>query len=482
MKNNWILLIFFFLLSCQPSTRNKSINEADTGNFPEVSKPIEKDLSQIKEDGILNAITVYSATSYFLYRGQPMGFEYELLEQLADYLGLELKITVASNVDDLINMLNQGEGDLVAYGLAITKPRKAKVNFTEYHTITHQVLVQKKPDNWRKMKLHEIQRALIDDAIELIGDTVWVRKNSSYYERMINLIQEIGDTIYLDTVPGNMDTEEIIKMVSEGKIKQTIADYNIAAINSSYYQNIDIQVPISLSQRLAWATRKNSPELLNAINEWILKIKKTTDYYVIYNRYFESKNSFKSRSNSEFFSNNTGKISQYDDLIKKYATILGWDWRLLSSQVFQESRYDPEAKSWAGAHGLMQLMPATAKQMGVKDLSNLEENIKGGTKYLKILYNRWEEIPDSLQRIKFTMASYNCGYNHVVDAQKLAVKYGKDNNVWDNNVDEFILKLSKSKFFNDEVVSFGYVRGTEPYNYVKEIFIRYNLYKDVIPE
>ena len=482
MKTSWILLIFFFLISCQPSTRNKSINEADTGTMMEVSTPIEKDLAQIKEDGILNAITVYSATSYFLYRGQPMGFEYELLERLADYLGLELKITVANNVDDLISMLNQGKGDLVAYGLAITEPRKEKVNFTEYHTITHQVLVQKKPDNWRKMKLHEIQRALIDDAIELIGDTVWVRKNSSYYERMINLIQEIGDTIYVDTVPGNMDTEEIIKMVSEGEIKQTIADNNIASINSTYYHNLDIHVPISLSQRLAWMVRKSSPELLKAIDEWMLNIKKHNDYYVIYNRYFESKSSFRSRSNSEFFSKKTGKISQYDDLIKKYAAPLGWDWRLLSSLVFQESRYDPKAKSWAGAHGLMQLMPATAKQMGVKDLSNLEENIKGGTKYLKILYNRWEEIPDSLQRIKFTMASYNCGYNHVVDAQNLAVKFGKNKNIWDKNTDEFILKLSHSQFFNDETVKFGYVRGTEPYNYVKDIFQRYELYKDVIPE
>ncbi len=481
MKNSWILIVFFFILSCQPSSRNKTKTEADTSKIPVVSAPIEKDLSQIKEEGILNAITVYSATSYFLYRGQPMGFEYELLERLADHLGLELKITVASNVDELISMLNQGEGDLVAYGLAITEPRKERVSFTEYHTITHQVLVQKKPDNWRKMKLHEIQKAMIDDAIELIGDTVWVRKNSSYYERMLNLIQEIGDTIYIDTVPGNLDTEEIIKMVSEGKIKQTVADYNIAAINSTYYQNIDIQVPISLSQRLAWVVRKNSPELLKTINEWMLNIKKHNDYYVIYNKYFESKNSFRSRSNSEFFSKKTGKISQYDDLIKKYAATLGWDWRLLSSLVFQESRYDPKAKSWAGAHGLMQLMPATAKQMGVKNLTNLEENIKGGTKYLKILYNRWEEIPDPIQRTKFTMASYNCGYNHVVDARKLAEKYGKDKNVWDNNVDEFILKLSKSKFFNDEVVNFGYVRGTEPYNYVKEIYIRYKLYKDVIP-
>jgi membrane-bound lytic murein transglycosylase F len=482
MKIIRIFFIFFFLYSCQFQDKKQVPEKAESPGNTEISDPIERDLPQIREEGTLRAITVYSATSYFLYRGQPMGFEYELLERLAKHLGLELKIVVARDMDDVLNMLNRGEGDIVAYGLAITEPRKKKVSFTEYHTISHQVLVQKKPDNWRQMKLHEIKRAMIDDAIELIGDTVWVRKNSSYHERLINLIQEIGDTIYIDTLPGNMDTEEIIHMVSEGKIKYTVADYNMAAVSSNYFQNLDIHVPISLSQRLAWAVRKNSPELLSAVNEWIHRIKKTNDYYVIYNKYFESKHSFKTRSKSEFFSKKTGKISQYDDLIKKYAASLDWDWRLLSSLIFQESRFDPKTKSWAGAHGLMQLMPATARQMGIRNTANPEENIKGGTKYLKLMTKNWTEIPDSVQRIKFVMASYNCGYNHVVDAQNLAQKNGKDGNVWDKNTEKFILKLSYRKYFNDEVVKYGYVRGTEPYNYVREIFRRYELYKDIIPE
>jgi membrane-bound lytic murein transglycosylase F len=481
MKILWIFFVLTILSGCQSADKKQNAGKEKPIESV-IPSPIERDLPQIKEEGILKAITVYSTTSYFLYRGQPMGFEYELLERLAKNLGLELKIVVARNMDDVLNMLNRGEGDIVAYGLAITEPRKEKVSFTEYHTISHQVLVQKKPDNWRKMKLHEIKRTMINDAIELIGDTVWVRKNSSYHERLINLNQEIGDTIHIDTLPGNMDTEEIIKMVSEGEIKYTVADYNMAKVSSNYFQNLDIHVPISLSQRLAWAVRKNSPELLKEVNKWIHKIKKTNDYYVIYDKYFENNRSFKVRSKSEFFSKKTGKISQYDDLIKEYAASLGWDWRLLSSLIFQESRFDPKTKSWAGAHGLMQLMPATARQMGIRNTANPEENIKGGTKYLKLLTKNWAEIPDSVQRIKFVMASYNCGYNHVVDAQNLAKKNGKDGNVWDKNTDEFILKLSYRKYFNDEAVKYGYVRGTEPYNYVREIFTRYELYKDIIPE
>ncbi len=481
MKIFRIIFILVILSGCRP-TANKENTETRKAEEAIALSPIEKDLPKMKEEGVLKAITVYSATSYFLYRGQPMGFEYELLERLAKNLRLDLKIVVARDMDDVLNMLNRGEGDIVAYGLAITDQRKKKVNFTEYHTISHQVLVQKKPDNWRKMKLHEIQRSLIDDAIELIGDTVWVRKNSSYYERLINLNQEIGDTIYIETLPGNLDTEEIIKMVSEGEIKYTVADYNMAKVSSNYFQNLDIHVPISLSQRLAWAVRKTSPELLEAVNAWIHGIKKTNDYYVIYDKYFENKRAFKTRNKSEFFSKKTGKISQYDDLVKKYAATIGWDWRLLSSLIFQESKFDPKTKSWAGAHGLMQLMPGTAKEMGIKNTANPEENLRGGTKYLKLMTGYWTEIPDSVQRIKFVMASYNCGYNHVVDAQSLANKNGRDGNVWDNNTDAFILKLSYRKFFNDEVVKYGYVRGTEPYNYVREIFRRYELYKDIIPE
>lgn len=482
MKIFRVFIVILIIFSACQSPENKQDSRKERSEERVIISPVERDLPQIKEEGILKAITVYSSTSYFLYRGQPMGFEYELLQRLAKQLKLDLKIVVARDIDDVLNMLNRGDGDIVAYGLAITEPRKQKVNFTEYHSISHQVLVQKKPDNWRKMKLHEINRAMIDDALELIGDTVWVRKNSSYYERLINLNQEIGDTIYIDTLPGNLDTEEIIKMVSEGKIKYTVADYNMAKVSSSYFPNLDIHVPISLSQRLAWAVRKTSPELLEAVNEWTRKIKKTNDYYVIYDKYFESKRSSKIRSESEFFSRKTGKISQYDDLVKKYAASLDWDWRLLSSLIFQESRFDPKTRSWAGAHGLMQLMPVTAREMGIKNTANPEENLRGGTKYLKLMTRYWREIPDSIQRIKFVMASYNCGYNHVVDAQNLAEKFGKNKNVWDKNTDEFILKLSYRKYFNDDVVKYGYVRGSEPYNYVRDIFRRYELYKDIIPE
>lgn len=439
-----------------------------------------RDLKEIKESGVLYAVTMYSSTSYFLYRGQAMGFEYELLERVADYLDVKLEIVIAKDMYEMVERLYEGKADIIAHGLAVTKLRKQYVSFPDPLFLSHQVLVQRKPENWRQMKLHEIQEELISDNIELIGKTVSIRVNSSYFHRLNNLMDEIGDEILIDTMPDDLETEKLIKMVVDGEIKYTIADNNIASINASYYPELDIKVPLSFSQRISWALRKSSPELLSIINQWLRNIKRTADFNVIYEKYFEDERDFRIRKKDEYFSFTSGKISKYDDLIKKHSTMLEWDWRLVSSLIYQESQFDPQAQSWAGAKGLMQMMPATAKELGVKDRANPEDNIKGGTKYLRQLWDRWDDIPDSLQRKKFVMASYNCGYHHVRDAANLAEKYQYDKLKWDENVDLYILKLSDPKFFNDPLVHYGYARGIEPFTYVSEIFDRYDQYRQFV--
>lgn len=480
--NKFKIIISFTIISlfsaCGSSDKNAEIELA-----PIVNKtPVSKDISEIKKEGVLKALTTYSGTSYFLYRGKAMGFEYELLERFAEYLGVGLEIVVTSDIDSLFDELNAGEVDLVAHSITITTERKKEVNFTDYLYLTNQVLVQKKPDQWRKMKWNSVEKSLVHDAIELINDTVSVRKNTSYFQRLTNLSSEIGGKIIIDTLSGSLATDEIIKMVVDGDIKYTIADKNIASINASYYPILDIDVPISFSQRIAWAVRSNSPELLKLANEWLEEFKKEVDYNVIFNKYFKNTRAFKTRIKSDFYSLNNNKISKYDEIIKKNAAIIGWDWRLLASLIYQESQFDPHAKSWAGAHGLMQIMPETAKELGVKDRSNPEEVIKGGVKYLDLLYERFNMVEDTVQRIKFAMASYNCGYGHVTDAQNLADKRGVDRNLWDDQVNNMILELSYPKNYNDSEIKYGYVRGTEPYNYVANIFERYDHYKQFIKE
>lgn len=474
----FIILSFSGCQNIQTGGQNESGEKPETKKKPQIL--VSKDLTKIKEDGVLRAITTYSSTSYFLYRGKAMGYEYELLKRLANYLDLKLQMVVAENLNQMIEMLNKGEGDIIAHGLTITKPRKKLVTFTRHHITTHQSLIQKKPDNWRKMKLHEIDEAIVRDPLELIGTKVHVRKNSSYYHRLINLSGEMGGDIDIEPVSGNLTTEDLIKMVRNGEIKYTVADHNIASLNKTYYPILDIEVPLSFSQRIAWAVRKNSPKLLEVINEWIDKMRKAPDYYVIYNKYFKNTKAHKRRVKSEFFSKTGNKISQYDPLIKKYAQEINWDWRLLASMIYQESRFDPRVKSWAGAKGLMQMMPRTARHYGVHNPNKPESSLKGGVAFVSDLLDFWKEIPDSTDRIKFVLASYNVGQNHVADAQRLAIKYGRDKNRWDENTAYFILQKAKPKFYNDKVVKYGYCRGEEPYNYVHDIFERYEHYKRFI--
>ncbi len=466
----WLIVLFAVcFLGCQFDRRPPTENIFNS-----------RDLEEIRAEGKLRALIAYSATSYFLYRGQPMGYEYELLKRLADHLGVELELRVSRDLDDLLNDLKKGDVDLVAHGLAITSERKKEVAFSDYLFLTKQVLVQKKPANWRQLTLDEIRDSLVMDPVELIGDTVSVRKNSSYLERLINLSKEIGGEIHIDTLKGKWSTDEIIRWVVEGKIKYTVADRNLARINASFYPILDVSVPVSFSQRIAWALHPDAKELLEATNQWIEEEKDGLDYYVLYNKYFKNERGFKKRAKSAYYSLNKGQISKFDSLIRIHARSLGWDWRLLASLIYQESKFDPGAVSWSGAKGLMQLMPKTAEEMGVSNVEDPAAVLLGGTQYLKHLHRQFEEVGDSIQRIKFAMAAYNCGYQHVRDAQKLAIMQGRDPKKWDNHVDEMILALSHPQNYNLEMIAHGYVRGIEPYNYVNQIFDRYRHYTSFI--
>ena len=440
---------------------------------------INRDLTEIRPEGKLRALIVYSPTGYFIYKGQPMGYEYELLRRLAANLGLDLELRVAKDLDQMLEILQSGQVDLVAHGLAITEERKEQVSFTDYLYLTKQVLVQRKPTNWRKMTLDQIRETLVTDPVQLIGDTVSVRRNSSYHERMENLSREIGGPIHIDTLDGNLSTDEIIKLVVDKKVRHTVADRNLARINASNYPILDVTVPVSFSQRIGWAVRKNAPLLQEAVNNWIREEKASADFNYLYQKYFEHHRSFSRRVRSEFFSLTEGNISPYDTLIRAAAEELNWDWRLLASQVYQESRFYPNANSWTGARGLMQLMPATAEELGVSDQEDPEENLKGGVRYLKQLGRAFSSIPDSLARIKFTLAAYNCGLGHVQDARRLASLNGLDPDCWEENVDQMILALSYPKNYHQEVVEFGYLRGVEPYRYVKQIMDRYRQYTSI---
>ncbi|MEM9858367.1 MAG: transporter substrate-binding domain-containing protein [Bacteroidota bacterium] len=471
-----LLLGIFGLISCG----NGKPEEQVAVEEPSI-EPIDFDLDGIRQRGAVVAILDNSSTGYFIYKGQPMGYEFDLLTLFAKHLNIRLKIELTNSIDQAFDMLNQGRGDIIAYNLTITNERKKRAQFSESHYKTKQVLVQRKPDGWRKLTRDKINNSLIRDQNDLMGKKVYVRKSSSYVQRLKNLADEIGDQINIVEMEDSVETERLIKMVAEGEIDYTISDESVARVNAAYYPNIDVYTPISFPQRIAWAVRHTSDSLLNELNSWLARIKKQPTYNVVYNKYFNSPRSSLIRANSDFSSISGQKISPYDFLIKPAADSIGWDWRLLASQIYQESKFDPNAKSWAGAIGLMQLVPETGKRFGARVLTDPAQSIEAGTAYIKHLEQLWAKtIPDEFERKKFVLASYNVGLGHVVDARDLAKKYGKEPDTWEDHVEYYLLNKSKKKYINDPVVNFGYCRGEEPVKYVREILNRYAQYSQLI--
>jgi membrane-bound lytic murein transglycosylase F len=472
-----LLIPLFFLSSCLNDHQEK-MNQI----------PGEDDLShryrieEIQERGRLIAATDFNSTDYFIYRGEPMGFQYEKLKMFADYLGVELEVRVVNSLDDAFQSLNEGETDVIAMGLTVTRQRSEKVDFTLPILQTRQMLVQRKPENWRKMRTwDDIEKQLIRNPIDLAGKTVRVQKSSAHSERLENLSEEIGWPIIVEEDP-LLEVEQLVESVAGGLLEYTVCDEHLAGFFEKQYPELDIRTPVSFPQNIAWAVRLDSDSLRKAINDWLVLNNESYASKHLADKYFNSpRTAFMAKSQTVSF--NGKKISQYDEILRNISKQHDFDWRLVASLVYQESQFDSEARSWAGAFGLMQIMPATAKLLGIDSTASEFEQLEAGILYLKMLDGELpKEISDPDERIKFILAAYNLGIAHVFDARRLAEKNGKDPNVWTGNVDYFILNKSNPEYYRDSVVRYGYARGEETYNFVLEVLDRFERYKNVVTD
>jgi len=484
MKNLLTRTLYLFvvlaLVFCFGSCVNEQSKEAVVKNKT-VKEKIKKPeiLKRIKERGKLIATTDYNSINYFVYRGTPMGYQYEMLKHFAKHLGVKLELMVNSDIDSSFKCLDREKCDLIALGLTVTNERMKYVDFTSPHTQTRQMLIQRKPENWRKMKTwDEVEEKLIRNPIELGGKTIHIQKNTSFLPRLRSLSEEIGDSIIVIEDP-EKEVEQLIKDVAEGKIEFTIADEHIALVNEKYYSNIDINTSISFPQNVAWAVKNGADSLRVAVNKWLVEYKNSIDSRFVYNKYFKNPRLVRI-TNSQYHSISGGKISRFDDLIKEVSQEYNLDWRLIASLIYQESGFQEKARSWVGAFGLMQLMPNTAQMYGVDSASSLKDQVRAGVRFIKWLDTQFPEEIEKEERIKFILASYNVGIAHVFDAQRLAEKNNKNPYIWTDNVDYYLLNKSKPKFYRDAVVKYGYCRGEEPYNFVNEILERFEHYKNVI--
>ncbi len=432
-------------------------------------KTINNDFETILTSGELRVLTLSGSTSYFIYKGEERGYEYEMIKRFADNHGLRVKVIVADNIGHMMQMLLDSIGDVIAYEIPITGDTKDMMLHCGPERISAQVIVQQ-------------DKNPISDVTELIGQDVYVERNSKYEERIKNLNQELGGGINIHCIDKDtIVTEDLIEMVSRGEIPYTLADENVARLNRTFYHNIDIYLPISFPQRSRWAVRNNSPMLAQAINEWITSEKDSNALQAISKRYFESNKQYTAASIQSLID---GRISEYDDIFKREAAKIGWDWRMLASIAYHESRFDTTVVSWAGARGIMQLMPATAAAFGVgmDSIAYPEPNVRAAVKSIQAVERSIKSVEDPEEKIMFVLAAYNSGLGHVFDAIALAKKHGKNPQKWYGEVEEAMLMKSNPAYYNDDVCRFGYFRGRQTTSYVRQVMTLYHYYCEKIPE
>lgn len=438
----------------------------------DIPKVAYLDLPQIKGMGQLTALTLSSSVSYFIYKGQEMGYEYELIKSFAESQGLVLNVKVAVNENRLLEMLEAGEGDVVVYNMPLTNEDKKQFIHCGRSIINKQVLVQRTTP----------KDTLLKDVTDLIGKEVWVLDGTKYHRRLVNLNNELGGGIIIkDIEKDTVSVEDLIEMVAHGQISYTLSDEDIARLNKTYYSKINIDLEVSHPQPSSWVVNKDSYQLAEALDKWFENDKNTSHYKAIMKRYFEMS---KMPGDEPAPVLGNGKISYYDDIFKMYAPRIDWDWRLLASIAYQESKFQLNEMSWAGAVGLMGLMPATAEAFGIFPQERVlpEPSVRAGVAYIKSLQRSFSRVEDKNQQIKFILAAYNAGIAHVLDAQALARKYDKNPYVWDGNVVECLKWKRLPEYYNDSVCKYGYFRGTETLNYVDHVVERWQHYKEKVHE
>ncbi|NLI73007.1 MAG: transglycosylase SLT domain-containing protein [Bacteroidales bacterium] len=454
-KTAWIIifcLLWIFTACNNDTTPNLKIESDIIPSFTSTYFP--KDT--------LNAVTQYGATSYFYYRDEKMGYDYELAISLAKFYDLVLDVTVAKNDREMAEILRSGKADIAIFNTAKTKKLSKDFNYVFPQEETYPVLVQL------------INRDAISDLTELAGKEVWVVDGSLLHERLKALNDEIGGGIDIKLADDSLTVDGLMLQVSNKEIPFTVAYRRNALLQKIFFYHLDIRIPIGVTQQNGWLVRKSNTALTDSIDKWLQnestkRIKRRLHpIYWAKNPYF----AFKKVHVPE------GAISPYDDLFKEAAKRISWDWKLLAAVAYVESGFDSTAISWAGAQGVMQLMPSTALIYGVDtfDIIRPVKSIFAGTEYIKSLDMIYRKIEDEEERKKFILASYNAGPAHIIDAMALTEKYGKDKYIWFDNVEYYLEKLSDPEFYNDSVVKYGPFRGNETLRYVPYVLDTYERY------
>ncbi|HAG93556.1 MAG: lytic transglycosylase F [Pseudomonadales bacterium] len=422
---------------------------------------------KIKQEKVIRFVMRNNMASYFIWRGELHGFNYEMARHFAKQHNVRYQIIVAPDHKSMLDYLVDDKADIALGFLTPTAQRKAMgIAFSRPYHYASELVVARADEPG------------IDQVTALKGREIYVRPSSSYWST-VSALQKQVPGIKLMAVAETLETEELIDGVAENRYDLTIADSHILDLELTWRDDVQSIMALGDPKEQAWAVNARHGELLKVVNAYIGKQYRGLHYNVTYKKYFKNEHRLlKVRKDYEALKQD-GRLSPYDDLVKEHAQKYNFDWRLLVSQMYQESRFDPQAESWAGAQGLFQVMPKTARELGVENLEVPENGIRAGVAYLDWVRDRAKYMnPKNDEELMwFALASYNAGAGHVRDAVRLAKQKGWHSDVWFDNVEQAMLLLSKREYARK--ARYGYVRGEEPVKYLRNIRKRYRAYQEV---
>ena len=435
-----------------------------------------RELNQIISSNTLVVGTTINPISYYNYKDTKVGFEYEIANQIARKLHVKLQVVNVANDSILYSMIRKGQIDIAMnHFLSIENNYTKEFEYSTDIMKTHIMMLSfsKKANN----KIPISKQAKYSKVYIPSADFEHLPK-----DYLMKLLPENALIIFDDT----SSSFSLMKRLANKDSTILITwDYLYELSNLDEINKISGE-EIKADNQMTFILAKNNNSLLDSVNTIITKFKNTEKYKEICKRYL---------TNNELLTINTtdentkttqpkykkGAISIYDELIKKYAKQNKLDWKLVAAVIHKESGFNANAESAYGASGLMQLMPETGKRFGADSLFNPEQNIKAGCAYLKYLNNYWNnKVKDSTQISYFVLASYNSGQGHIIDAQKLAEKYGANPNLWSENVELYLSLKVDPKYYNDPVCKQGYCRASETISFVKNVSAKYATYRETI--
>jgi len=438
-------------------------------------EPPRKDsLRRIRERGYLVALTDQNTLNYFIYRGEPMGYQLSLLESFADHLGVPVRIIASNDISKLEYYLANHAADLIALNLPVTSDGKKLVRFSEPFGETRLVVVQHTGRGFSKEKTE-----VITSLKNFPDDTVYVRKNPFLAGQYNTFYRKTGKKAIIKEEAG-VSQEELIRRVSAGTIRFAICQENVAMVYHRYYRNIDISLLAFPLFSYAWGIGIGSDSLRSEVNSWLREYRNNRNLRQTYLAYFDNQRIVRFLQ-SDYFSVNSNRLSPFDNSIREQSRQIMWDWRLVASLVYEESNFQQGQVSSRNASGLMQLMPETAAKFGIDSTASPARQIAGGVKYLRYLDKQLpEEISNPVERIYFVLAAYNVGIGRVLAAREKAEKFGRNPDRWNGHVDYYLLRRSKTDPVakTDSVDSYPVDYKTE--GFVDDIVGRYYHYRNLI--